>query len=675
MIDRTFTQRLFDQPLETIIDYYAHHLGDAANIFLEANCLSANAGLRVGFADRTLGPQLPPKNNKTGAQLRAHLRTVGILKASGHETLRGFVTVPLTDAEGKTTGIYGLRLDNKGKSKDQPQLTLGSGIFNAVAMTTFEEVIVCANVLDAWTFHAAGHANVIATEGESFNRELFASVKRVLLADPSLEASSFAGVEPMRIHFPEGITVNEYAILNRSIDDALSNRIRAASIIDRGAAVPPASATKKEAPANHANDTNENAVEVVAVTAQPVTTSPLPKPAKDFEVEQSETEVTLRLESRRWRIRGLERNTTSGVLKINLLIFNEQNERFHVDTLDLYHSRSRRVFLKETSEETGLSENELRSDLGRVLLKLEELQEEQRVNGKAEAKPVEISEAERSEAMELLQSENLLDRVLSDFDACGIVGERTGKLAGYLAVTSRLLDKPLGLVIQSSSAAGKSSLADAVLRFMPPEEQFACSAMTSQSLYYLGNENLKHKILSIAEEEGVRDASYQLKLLQSEGHLSLVATSKESGTGRTTTERYEVEGPVALMMTTTALDVDPELMNRCLVVSVDESASADASDSLAATSRPHARRHPASRRAKANRSPSSERAASATSDGDRQFLRRSTGLRCPSSPSPPRPRQVPDVDRYRHVPASTPTRSQASRDQRRRNRLPRSHSP
>ena len=54
--------------------------------------------------------------------------------------------------------------------------------------------------------------------------------------------------------------------------------------------------------------------------------------------------------------------------------------------------------------------------------------------------------------MELLHDEHLLDRILDDFETCGIVGERTGKLVGYLAATSRLLDKPLGLVIQSSSS-------------------------------------------------------------------------------------------------------------------------------------------------------------------------------------------------------------------------------
>ena len=94
--------------------------------------------------------------------------------------------------------------------------------------------------------------------------------------------------------------------------------------------------------------------------------------------------------------------------------------------------------------------------------------------------------------------------------------------------------------------------------------------MTSQSLYYAGNVDLRHKILSIAEEEGARKASYALKLLQSEGKLSIVTTAKESGTGRTIVQRYDVEGPVATIMTTTASDVDPELMNRCFVIGVDE---------------------------------------------------------------------------------------------------------
>ena len=68
-----------------------------------------------------------------------------------------------------------------------------------------------------------------------------------------------------------------------------------------------------------------------------------------------------------------------------------------------------------------------------------------------------MSEQERDEALALLRDPKLLDRILADFDACGVVGEDTNKLVGYLAAVSRKFDKPLGVIIQSTSAAGKSS--------------------------------------------------------------------------------------------------------------------------------------------------------------------------------------------------------------------------
>ena len=449
--------------------------------------------------------------------------------------------------------MYGLRVNHHGK--DQPQLTIGGGLFNAAALGKFSELIVCGNVVDAWAFHAAGHANVVASEGQPLVKSHFEHIQRVLLADPDLDLAPFAGLQLMRIHFPEGLRAQAYAQLNRRDDDALGKRIRAATLVDRRAARAPR--------------TDEPHEERAAPIA-----SPLPAAVGDFEVEQSDSEVTLRTESRRWRVLGLARNTVSGVMRINLLVLNERNDRFHVDTLDLYHSRSRRAYLKEASEETALSEHQLRSDLGRVLLQLETLQEQQRARGKTRSKNVvRLSEAERQAALELLTSDNLIEAILADFEACGVVGERTGKLVGYLAATSRLLARPLGVMIQSSSAAGKSSLMSAILAFMPAEEQFVCSAMTGQSLYYAGNVDLRHKILSVAEEEGVGGASYALKLLQSEGRLSIAATVKESGTGRTAVERYQVEGPVAMLLTTTASDVDPELMNRFLVVGVDEDAA------------------------------------------------------------------------------------------------------
>ena len=66
----------------------------------------------------------------------------------------------------------------------------------------------------------------------------------------------------------------------------------------------------------------------------------------------------------------------------------------------------------------------------------------------------------------------------------------------------RLLHTPLAVVVQSGSAAGKSTLTDAVLSLMPEEHRLSVSAVTGQSLFYLGKTQLAHKVLAVAEAEG-----------------------------------------------------------------------------------------------------------------------------------------------------------------------------
>src|SRR5690606_21126377 len=104
----------------------------------------------------------------------------------------------------------------------------------------------------------------------------------------------------------------------------------------------------------------------------------------------------------------------------------------------------------------------------------------------------------------LLRDPQLAERIVADVEAIGVVGEGVNALVGYLACVSRLLDKPLAILIQSTNAAGKSTLMDALLSLMPEHQRVHYSAMTGQSLFYIGEGDLRHKILAIAEEEGVR---------------------------------------------------------------------------------------------------------------------------------------------------------------------------
>jgi DNA primase catalytic core len=274
---------------------------------------------------------------------------------------------------------------------------------------------------------------------------------------------------------------------------------------------------------------------------------------------------------RRYRVRGLKKNSSLEVLKVNLLVSDEKGEAFHVDTLDMYSAKARAAFLHQAAHELRLTEDALKRDFGALLLQLEACQE-QHLKALLEPKKVEVSmrDDERATALELLKAPDLLGRILQDFERCGVVGEENNKLVGYLAAVSRKLEEPLAVLIQSSSAAGKTSLMEAVLAFVPEEERVKYSAMTGQALFYMGELELKHKVLAVVEEEGASRAAYALKLLQSEGELTIASTGKDPHTGKLVTHEYRVEGPAQLFLTTTAVELDEELLNRCLVLSVDE---------------------------------------------------------------------------------------------------------
>jgi hypothetical protein len=287
----------------------------------------------------------------------------------------------------------------------------------------------------------------------------------------------------------------------------------------------------------------------------------------------AEDDIRFTRAGRAYRVRGLARNLSAESLKVTLRV--SAGERLFLDTLDLYQSRGRHGFAKGAAVELGVAEDVIAGDLSALVLALEPLQEAA-IRGalapERAAAPV-LSPADEAAGLALLSDPDLALRIVRDVEAIGVVGEGDNALVAYLAMVSRLLERPLAVLIQSTSAAGKSTLMDALLGLMPVSQRVHYSAMTGQSLFYLGEGDLKHKILAIAEEEGVRQAAYALKLLQSQGELTIASTGKDPTTGRLVTAEYRVEGPVMLCLTTTAIDIDEELLNRCLVLTIDETAA------------------------------------------------------------------------------------------------------
>ena len=272
--------------------------------------------------------------------------------------------------------------------------------------------------------------------------------------------------------------------------------------------------------------------------------------------------------AREWRVGGLEKTLGTDALKVALRL--RVGDRFHLDGIDLLRDGERRRFVERAAEETGLHPDLLRRDVARLLLACEQAQAELAKPAEPAAPARVLTEAERAAALAWARAPDLVGRLRAALRRV-LVGEDANALVLYLVCTSRLLERPLAGIVQSPSAAGKTTLMDAALAFFPEESRVKYSAMTGQSLFYMGDADLKHKILAIVEEAGAEKASYALKLLQSEGELTIASTGKNPQTGRMETQEYHVEGPVAIVLTTTSADLDEELQNRCLTLAVDDS--------------------------------------------------------------------------------------------------------
>ncbi|EES5489660.1 toprim domain-containing protein [Escherichia coli] len=568
--------------LGRVVEFYHHTLLNApeAVAYLEKRRLNHPelvAAFKLGFANRTLPYRLPAVKSRAGEKIRARLKGVGVLRESGHEHFTGSLVVPVMDLNGQIREMYGRKITDRLRSGTALHLNLPGahgGVWNEQALIGSSVVILCESLIDAMSFWVAGVRNVTAAYGvNGFTGEMRAAllahgVKQVLIAydnDPAGNeaavklASSLAadGIATFRVLFPAGMDANGYlcqvAEPEQAFSVLLDGAVPMSDLADAESIAPQASAEPAHLTALAAD-----------VAALPAVSAPAP----GVSVEAlADGELMVALPGERWTIRGVSRKTNAAAMKVNAQVLDTGSGVVFADAVDMMSARSRGGYARAAAAELGLAEGDLRRSLGKVLLALEHWQAAPQPENAAP----EMSDTDREAALELLRDECLAGRIASDMAACGVVGESTNLTAAYLAAVSRKLDRPLAVLIQSSSAAGKSSLMDAVLNLIPPEERLQYSAMTGQSLFYLGETNLQHKILAIAEEEGVRQAAYALKLLQSDGELTIASTGKDDASGNLVTKQYTVKGPVMLMLTTTAIDVDEELLNRCLVLTVNES--------------------------------------------------------------------------------------------------------
>ena len=593
------------EQMSIVVEYYHSTLKDnpKALAFLQKrgiNSPEAVSTFKIGFSDRTLGLKIPDSQRKAGREIRTKLQETGLIKETGVETFRGCLTFPIFDENGNILQIYGRKVNYPKKGSVHVYLPgPKKGIWNTDVLKASEELIVCNSVMDALSFWCIGFRNVIASFeslhdlAEALRRY---EVKKVFMACECLEkgdteasalpeALSCMGADVYRISFPKSMHPNDFIRRSPKPYRQVLELMREAVFVS-GKHISQALSQTETPPIKQLPEyvPEREKEQPGSVQSNALRTIDKPENAPDKncassvsgeEKQADPDEQVFHFDNRRWRIKGLARNNSHQAIRVNIMVSIQKDgdpNLFHIDTLDLYSARHRKAFIKQTAEELHVKEDIIKKDLGKVLLHLEKIQDElirNTLEPKKE-KEIKLSADERREALNLLKDERLLDKIVHDFDQCGLVGEETNKILAYLSAVSRKLDEPLAVLVQSSSAAGKTTLMEAVLSFVPPEDKVEFSAMTGQSLFYMGETNLKHKVLAIAEEEGAERAIYALKLLQSESRLTIASTGKESSTGRLVSQSYRVEGPVSIFLSSTAIDINEELLNRCIILTVDE---------------------------------------------------------------------------------------------------------
>lgn len=520
---------------EKVVAFYERGLGDSPDgvRFLEGLGFSDMEVLRrhrVGYSDGGLSKALPRKGKTL-----SDLKTIGLLLDDGSEQFLGCVVVPLLDIDGRICGFYGMHIGN-GREVRLP----GSPpfLFNIAATRIYPEIIIAGGIFDALAFETAGACNALGMEGSGLSKDMTGllveqGVRRAGLL-PGLPggtavALNEAGIDSFEIAMPPGLTAQR-CLLERGAEGLLSLL-----------------APKEEE------------------REEPVSGSPS---ACSVSSEVSSVATgggfSLRLGPRTYEVIGLEKGER--LLKATVRV--SKGGLLHVDTLDLYRSKQRRQFCADVCLRFDDSPENIEADIGRLVAACENPSPPP---GEKENDALAMSAADREAAEELGRSPDLIGRIVSDFEKCGLVGEESNKLLCYLAMTSRKMDDPLSVMILSSSGAGKSALQDAALAFCPPEDLVKLTSLSAKALFYKERFSLKHKVLAVEEGAGAEEAGYAIRnLISSDGLTSEVAV-RDPQSGKLTTLSNTVEGPAAVFCTTTDPEVDQETRSRFLVTGIDES--------------------------------------------------------------------------------------------------------
>jgi len=454
-------------------------------------------------------------------ELKKRATEIGVLK-NGKELFKDCITIPIYDDNRTIVNIIGYNIYTRSKSR---LIALDdSGIFNQSFLKNAKEIIFTENPLETFFLIQSDYPNTTFLYGSDSKYIQFINEHRI-------KKTIFTFDDKMRLFYE--LSKNGVSAKRVVIDFQKANRSDSKEYLDR-------MLSRKD------NSINEKTADII---------------------QEIENGFLFQFPHLNYRIIGNFSEYTMN-MKANIKVYN-QNDVF-VDSIDLYKNRDRQNFIYNIMDKFSIRDQlQLENDLNQIIEVIEK-HKAKKEKEKKKIKP-EITEYQKDIGLRFLRNPHLIDEIEEDYTMLGYVRERKNKILLYLVMTSRLMDNPLHSILISRSGAGKSLLAEVTEELCPPEDLESISDLSAKALYYYGKEDLKHRFIVIGEKEGREGSDYPLRELITKKSITKAIPMKDSVTGQIKTVSIKVEGPISFVETTTSGEINPENLNRCFVIGIDES--------------------------------------------------------------------------------------------------------
>jgi hypothetical protein len=176
------------------------------------------------------------------------------------------------------------------------------------------------------------------------------------------------------------------------------------------------------------------------------------------------------------------------------------------------------------------------------------------------------------QARRLLGSDTLLEQVGTAIRELGHAGDLKPPLLTYLAITSRLLPRPLNLAFVAPSAAGKNASIDRPLRLFPKSAYYIEKAGSARALIYDDDGDFQNRTVIVSEADSIPEegpAASAVRALAEDNCMRYDVVERDPETQKFKTRHIEKPGPTGLITTSTK-PLRLQMDTRVLTVSIPD---------------------------------------------------------------------------------------------------------